>query len=180
LPSSVSWLTLALPTWAKDHQECFFEMTTFARHPWLMIDDGGRPTVTDRLTDLTALHDTGVVLVCIDVSQFHDGLLDLDRVGFPREGEDLVRRCWASLKDAPGWRMVLVMTKNDRLGEQETWPVDTASQLEFLRIERLTALADLYRSSERVHLLFVGRRDGSTSGPPEINVGALHDILQTK
>lgn len=38
-------------------------MTTFARHPWLMIDDGGRPTVTDRLTDLTALHDTGVVLV---------------------------------------------------------------------------------------------------------------------
>jgi hypothetical protein len=121
-----------------------------------------------------------VVLVCIDVSQFHDGLLDLDRVGFPREGEDLVRRCWASLKDAPGWRMVLVMTKNDRLGEQETWPVDTASQLEFLRIERLTALADLYRSSERVHLLFVGRRDGSTSGPPEINVGALHDILQTK
>lgn len=48
--------------------------------------------------------------------------------------------------------MVLVMTKNDRLGEQETWPVDTASQLEFLRIEHLTALADLYRSSERVHL----------------------------
>ena len=180
LPASSTWRELVHSRGLRRQQTSrAYEMLTLDRQTWLIVDDGGHPSATDRLARVAGKQPSGVAVVCVDVSQFRNGLRAQDRVGFPRECVDLTQHCIASLEHAPGWRTVVVLTKMDRLGEVLTWPTDHESQREFLRSEGLGPLADLCQASDRVQTLFVGRRDGRDTGPPEINVSELHAILQS-
>lgn len=179
-PASSAWRELVHSRGLRRQQTArAYEMLALDRQTWLIVDDGGHPSATDRLARVAEQQPTGVAVVCVDVSQFRNGVPTQDRVGFPRECVDLTQRCIASLEHAPGWRTVVVLTKMDRLGEVQTWPTDRESQREFLCLEGLGPLADLCQASDRIQTLFVGRRDGRNSGPPEINVSELHAILQS-